>query len=214
MMLYSAEARWFIPERLPDIVLEWFKAGRPIDSEGEHVHEYLSFPGCECVGVKLRDGRLEIKAMRGSSEPLGPGLCVAGRKEQWVKWSLAGDALRTLDGPLHQSGQWLKVSKERFLRRFYPEQGGATELKAGQGPLLATGCNIEVCRVEVDAETRYWFTIGFEAFGPPQVITGILDNALVSFFKDNGPMPGRTLTGNESTGYPAWLLRLMKPYSP
>ncbi len=131
MMLYSTEVRWFIPEHLPDEVLDWFKAGRVLNSEGMHVHEYLLFPDCEYVGVKLRDGRFEIKAMRGSSEPLNPNLSVAGRREQWIKWSLASNALQALDEPLHQSGQWLKVRKERFLRRFYPEQGRIMEAKGG-----------------------------------------------------------------------------------
>ena len=57
-MFHTAEARWFIPVALPDAVLDWFRAGRPLGSEGVQVHEYLLFPDCESVGVKLRDGRV------------------------------------------------------------------------------------------------------------------------------------------------------------
>ena len=208
-MLHTAEARWFIPEALPDTVLEWFKGGQPLDSEGVQVHEYLLFQDCESVGVKLRDGRLEIKAMRGPSQPLSLPAGIRGRTEQWVKWSLASEALRTIDEALHQSGRWLKVRKERFLRRFYSERGRLKEITILQGPFPLTGCTIEVARVDVDADPQSWYSLGFEAFGPLAVTAGILDDALFSFFNEQGPAPGRGLTENESAGYPAWLAKLV-----
>ena len=212
-MWYTAEARWFIPETLPDAVLDWFWAGQTIEPEGVHIHEYLLFPDCDSVGVKLRDGRLEIKAMRGTSQPLSLNLGINGRKEQWVKWSFASEALQVLDQALHQSGRWLKVRKERFLRRFSTEQGRLMEVTGRQGPLAVIGCNIEVTRIDVDANPRFWFSLGFEAFGPATVTARILDDALLSFFNEHGCVPGTTLSEYESASYPAWLARLVRTSS-
>jgi hypothetical protein len=209
-VLHTAETRWFIPETLPDRVLEWFRAGQPIDSEGVQVHEYLLFPDCESVGVKLRDGRFEIKAMRGLPQPLRPDLGIRGRIEQWVKWSFANQALQDLDEALHQSGRWFKVRKERFIRRFTPERGRLMEVTLRQPPFSLAGCIIEVTRIDADVDPQSWFSLGFEAFGPPALTTRLLDDALFAFFNEQGPVPGRTLTEDDSAGYPAWLAKLVK----
>jgi len=213
MVLHTAEARWFIPEALPDAILDWFAAGRPLDSEGVQVHEYLLFPGCDSVGVKLRNGRLEVKAMRGPSQPLSLHIGIEGRTEQWVKWSFASDSLQALDKALHQSGRWLKVRKERFLRRFSAEQGTLTEVAVGQRPFATVGCHFEVTRIDVDADPRFWFSLGFEAFGPPVATARILDDALLLFFNAHGCMPGTTLSENESACYPAWLSKVIGTFS-
>ena len=207
-MWYTAEARWFIPETLPDAVLDWFSAGQALESGGVQVHEYLLFPDCDSVGVKLREGRLEIKARQGTSQPLRHSPGIKGRTEQWLKWSLADEGLQALDQALHQSGPWLKVRKERFLRRFSAERGRLMEVTTRQGPLPAVGCNIEVTRIDVDANPRFWFSLGLEAFGPATVTVRILDDALVLFFNEHGCVPGTTLSEYESASYPAWLAKL------
>jgi hypothetical protein len=205
---YTAEARWFIPETLPDAVLDWFSAGQALESGGVQVHEYLLFPDCDSVGVKLREGRLEIKARQGASQPLLRYPGINGRTEQWVKWSLADEGLQALDQALHQSGPWLKVRKERFLRRFSAERGRLMEVTTRQGPLPVVGCNIEVTRIDVGANPRFWFSLGLEAFGPATVTVRILDDALVLFFNEHGCVPGTTLSEYESARYPAWLAKL------
>lgn len=209
-VLHSTETRWFIAHTLPDEVLDWFRAGILLDSEGVRDHEYLLFPGCDSVGVKLRDGRFEIKAICGSPQPLNSGLGIAGSKQHWVKWSLASDALQLLEAPLHRSGQWINVRKERYLRQFSFNQGALLEVTEKQGAFPAMGCNVEVTRIEVNAEPRRWFTIGLEAFGAPAVTAHILDDALRLFFGTYGPPPSGALTENNSASYPAWLTQLFE----
>ena len=206
-MLHTAETRWFFPETLPDSVLTWFRAGQALDSEGVQVHEYLMFPGCNSVGVKLREGRLEIKAMRGTSRPLNLDPGVHGRIEQWVKWSFAGDGLQALDAALHQAGRWMKVRKERFLRKFSAEGKSLVEVSARVKPLPAIGCNIELTRIEVDADPRFWFSLGFEAFGPSGVTVTILGDAIHLYFTERGLVPRIPLNECDSFGYPAWLAK-------
>jgi hypothetical protein len=210
-VLHSAEARWFILEVLPDEALDWFSAGHPPDSEGVQIHEYLCFPNCESVGVKLREGRLEIKAMLSAPRPLSRDLGVSGRTDQWVKWSFASEGLKNLDPGLHQSGRWLKVRKERFLRKFSADRGALAEITGRQGPFPAIGCDIELTRIEVEAIPRFWFSLAFEALGPPAVTTKLLECAVHSFFKEHGRLPGIPLTEGNSLNYPAWLVKLTDP---
>lgn len=209
-MWRSAEARWFISGSLPDEVLRWFKAGQALNPEGVQVHEYLLFPDCQSVGVKLREGRFEIKALLAAAQPLLPGLGIEGRTDQWVKWSFACEGLPTLDSALHQSGHWLKVQKERFLRRFSADMGHLAEVTAPPGSLPESGCNVELTRVEVDVKPQSWFTLGFEAFGQPAVAVKILLDALRLFFKDHGPVPGVSLSEGNSLSYPTWLAKVSK----
>ncbi len=108
-MLRSAEVRWFILGALPSEVLSWFKGAQALDSEGVQVHEYLLFPDCQSVGVKLREGRFEIKAILAASQPVSVKPGIQGRTEEWVKWSFESEGLQTIDPELLQAGYWLKV---------------------------------------------------------------------------------------------------------
>ena len=209
-MLHTAETRWFFAKVLPDEVLSWFKAGQALETDEVQVHEYLLFPDCDTVGVKLREGKLEIKAMVSAPRSFSRDLGVAGRWNQWVKWSFASEELKTLAPPLQQSGRWLKVRKERFLRKFSAGRDGLVEETARPRSLPATGCNAELTRITVEADPRFWFSLAFEAFGPPALAVKILEIAIHSFFQEHGRAPGIRLSRRNSLSYPAWLVKLTK----
>ena len=207
-MLHTSEARWFIAKILPDEVLDWFRAGRALESEGVQVHEYLLFPDVSTVGVKLREGKLEIKAMVSPPRPLSRDLGVTGRMDEWVKWSFASEGLKTLAPALQQSGRWLKVRKERVLRTFSAGGDGQVEETSRLTPFPASGCNVELTRVTVEADPRFWFSLAFEAFGAPALALKILEIAIRSFFQEHGRAPGIRLSQRNSLSYPAWLVNL------
>lgn len=209
-MLRSAEIRWFILGALPDEVLSWFKSAQILDSEGVQVHEYLLFPDCQSVGVKLREGRFEIKAILAASQPLSLDLGIRGRTDEWIKWSFASEGLQAIDPALHQAGRWLKVYKERFLRRFSADRGSLVEVTAKRGCLPGVGCNIELTRIEVEVNPRFWFSLGFEAFGPSAVSAKILLDATHLFFQEHGRVPGISLGERDSLSYPSWLAKVAK----
>ena len=54
--------------------------------ERERNDDYLLLPGCDTVGVKQRQGKLEVKALVAGPSPFSLG-AVVGRLDQWVKWS-------------------------------------------------------------------------------------------------------------------------------
>ena len=205
-MLHTTEIRWFIAGILTKETLSWFSAGHRLEMATVQVHEYLLFPRCDTVGVKFREDRFEIKAKLGVSPPLRLAVGIRGRREQWIKWSLPTKGLPMLGQTLHQSGPWLKVRKERNQRIFSAEAGNLEEVPAGSFPV--TGCNIELTRIEVEADSPSWFTLGFEAYGPPSVTAGILEEGVSLFFREQGPSPGINLTEANSFSYPTWLMNL------
>jgi hypothetical protein len=209
-VLHTAEARWFIAKILPDEILEWFKAGQALESEGGQVHEYLLLPDVSTVGVKLREGKLEIKAMASAPRPLRRVLGASGRTDQWVKWSFASEGLQTLAPELQRSGRWLKVRKERFLRRFSAGGDGLVEETSRLMTFPPSGCNVELTRITVEADPRFWFSLAFEAFGPPALAVKILEIAIRSFFQEHGRAPGIRLSQRNSLSYPAWLVKLTR----
>jgi hypothetical protein len=209
-VLRSAEIRWFFPRPWSDEVRLWFSAGRELEPEGEREDQYLLFPDCETVGVKLREGKLEVKARVSGPSPISLENGVRGQTDQWVKWSFASQGLPALTQDLLQSGQWVGVQKKRIVRKFSADSDSVKEVPPKQQPFPASGCNVELTAIKVNATPKLWFSLGFEAFGPPAAVARILDEAVRSFFSGNGAMPGIRLSESESLNYPAWL-RMLEP---
>lgn len=205
-MVHSAEIRWFIPGPLPGDVRDWFGAGQGLTPEKARDDAYLFFPGCDTVGVKLREGKLEVKAVVSPPRPLHLGDGVNGRTDQWVKWSLGSEGLKALEDDLRQSGRWVEVRKERYLRKFSADGETPVEVPAREKP--DRGCNAELTCIRVDGDPGEWFSIGFEAFGPAGGVGKTLDDTLRLFFGRHGGVPGLRLTGRESMSYPVWLATL------
>jgi hypothetical protein len=134
---------------------------------------------------------------------------IAGIEEEWVKWSFASMDLHILYGSLRESGPWLKVRKERFMRRYAFQTGVLMETSGPEETVRDAGCNIEVTAVETDVKPGSWVTCAFEAFGPMNTGGQVLSQTLHQFFQERGPIPGVQLAEKQSFGYPAWISSLM-----
>ncbi len=128
-MYASGEIRWFFDGPLPDDVRAWFESRGLGISEPRRTDEYLVLPGCTTTGVKLREGRFEIKALTRSPVPASYSNRVSGLKDAWIKWSRKTEDERLLRNVLVSNGDpWISVSKERNLRLFSLESGRPEEL--------------------------------------------------------------------------------------
>lgn len=83
-MLHSAEIRWFHQGLLPLPTVQWFCDGQSLSME-ERTDHYLVFPGCESVGVKIREESFEIKALKGMPDSVQFPAGVSGRVECWIE---------------------------------------------------------------------------------------------------------------------------------
>jgi hypothetical protein len=222
-LFYTAEARWFLAgSEKWDELWHWFtRQGRlPLiehtetpDSaarsfviqERPRTDEYLLLPNCQTVGVKQREGRLEVKALVDGPQPFAQGN-VSGQLDQWVKWGLQPSASIALPliADLQQSGSWLSVTKRRYTQKVALLGGELTAVSPDTFP--DAGCSIELTLVDVAAGQASWLTVGFEAFGETDRLR-LLDRATTYFFTLHG-LPPLALTTRNSLSYPAWLAQL------
>jgi hypothetical protein len=195
----TAEVRWFHEGRTPARVEAWFRGGeREPTVQPVRVDHYLRLEDGEHLGVKLREGRLEVKQRELRLPVTRFHSRVAGVTELWRKWSLPlAGGLQQMSGDLGAS--WIEVEKERALCRYR---------LAGNRRIVATttdwypdqGCDLELTAVRVKGGE--WWTLALEAFGPGgSVGENLLSVAEVVFGVGEPP----ALNAPDSYGYPRWL---------
>jgi len=190
----SVEVRWFFPGEAPPEAHAWFDAlGAPVGLE-TRTDRYLVPASADAPGVKLREGRLEVKAPTAGPAPvrLRPG--VEGWLEAFRKWSfpLGPDA----EAP--EAG-WVDVAKARRLRRFLVTDKG---LRPVPPRTPGTGCDVELGTVRLGAGVGW--TVCLEASGPTdEARRAALLRVAAEVFAGDAPM----LDAAHSEGYVGWLAR-------
>ncbi len=185
----SLETRWFVPGPVPPAVAAW-AAGAT--AQPPRQDRYLAVPETDALGIKTRDGRLEVKRRLAPGRPLALPGGGAGVAEPWVKWGVPAAAHAAL--PADDDPRWRTVPKRRWLWVF---PAGAETPAADPTVRLPAGCGVELTELAVDGAP--WWTVGAEAFGPDPVL------ALAPLGRL--PFP---LTPETAASYPAWLQRLAR----
>jgi len=192
----SLEVRWIFPGQLEAAVAGWF--GRfPAGTESRE-DTYLLDPELPGLSVKVRGGgALEVKAYRGSPGILEVAGRARGRMESWQKWSFPFSPLSP--GSAEAAG-WRPVRKRRRISRFSPASGQivARAPGAGQEPR----CEVELTEVHVRGQD--WWTLGFEATGPADLLRSQLQATAAVVFAQ--ALPGGVHPGpDDSMSYAQWL---------
>ncbi len=206
----SSEVRWFRREKNGEDKtreLERLRAllGLANEAPEERVDSYLLLPN-EAVGVKLRQGNLEIKVRTARTWGELPE-ARTGWVEQWTKWShKAGTSAAAISEVAH-TGRWVALRKRRWL--FKVEGVGAAARRLPVGAFPECGANVELTDLAIlaaDGSTRLdldW-TFGLEAFGGLSLNLGALTAGL---HLADPVLTRMQLTRDESMGYPEWLIR-------
>src|SRR5438105_13694071 len=112
-MFTTAEVRWFFEGPIPDEIKQWFCSGLALNAAPREDH-YLLFPAPLGLGLKLREGRLEIKYL---VESVGIHTFMAdviGTVQVWNKDAYGELAVKEFErlqpSPPHL---WLAVRQER-----------------------------------------------------------------------------------------------------
>jgi len=194
--VHSLEVRWIFPGQLAAGVARWF--GRfPTGTESRE-DTYLLGPPLPGLSVKVRGGgALEVKVCRGSPGILEVTGRACGYLESWQKWSFPfSPRSQGSGGP----GGWVPVRKRRRISRF-PLAGGQIAARAsglGQEP----GCEVEL--TEIRTHGQHWWTLGFEATGPAELLRSGLEATAALVFSQ--PLPGGVEPGpDQSRSYAEWL---------
>ena len=192
----SLEVRWIFPGRLEAAVAGWF--GRFPAAVESREDSYLLDPQLRGLSVKVRGGgALEVKAYRGSPGILQVAGRARGRLESWQKWSFPVSPLSP--GSAGPPG-WRPVRKRRRISRFW--LAGGQIVARAPGPGQRPQCEVEL--TEVDARGQDWWTLGFEATGPADLLRAALEATAALVFAralPSGVEPGP----GQSRSYAQWL---------
>ena len=202
MTASSAEVRWFCLGQPPAAVRDWLSM-QEHHRQPRRTDEYVLFPGCTSLGVKLRDGRFEIKALARAVGPVRFSPVVEGSVDTWIKLAFAVPDVVLVDQAVRAEAAMVSIDKERWLRKFaLGDAAGPIEVAAETMP--AQGCNVELVRLEVrDSD---WWSLGLEAFGEVATIERCLQQTARAVLGSRGP-PCQLAVAN-SMSYPAWFAAL------
>jgi hypothetical protein len=200
--LSTLEVRWILPGQLDPALVRWF-ARFPAGMESRE-DTYLLHPVLRGLSVKIRAGQvLEVKQYHGSPGILDAAGRARGRLESWRKWSFPF-------GPLGPDGagppDWTVVCKRRWMSRFRLAGGRllADVAERATGP----ECAVELTEVRSNGET--WWSLGFEATGPADLLRGTLRGTATLVFTPTPPGDVE-FDLSQCQSYAEWLSRRRPP---
>ncbi|MEA5599290.1 hypothetical protein [Rivularia sp. UHCC 0363] len=199
-MLTTYEVRWFYSGNIPESIESWFKhcllSPTKLPEKREDV--YLYAPNCDYLGIKLRQGALEIKWRYPKSNVMNFGSVVEGNVEKWSKWRLdsTGEAFQLTqigDNPV-----WVRVAKVRFSQLY--QVVANTVQPVSSDPNVDNGCSLELTNIEVNGNK--WWSIALEAFGEDSNLKDNLQVTANFVFRNYDNF---SLQAKSSYGYPSLL---------
>lgn len=196
MMQKSIETRWFFQGTAPPEVVQWFSTALAM-VQTPRVDTYLHTPGTPDLGIKLREGRIEIKqrVKQLGSHTFHPH--VTGVAESWNKWGFPINSVDTAVGM--EPTAWIPVVKERTLRQYQIISAGRIRaIPAWLFPLQRS--SIELTNILLN-DTPWW-SLGFEAIGTDIDLFTPLQTTAALAFKASGFPP---LSAEHSYSYPKWI---------
>ena len=192
----SLEVRWIFPGQLGTAVAGWF--ARFLAGMESREDIYLLDPRLRGLSVKIRGGvALEVKMYRGSPGILEVAGRARGRMEAWQKWSFPISPLGQDSGT---PAGWRPVGKRRRVSRFL--QPGGQIVAPAKGLGHEPGCQVELTEVLMGGQD--WWSLGFEATGPADLLRSELQATVALVFAQ--ALPGGVEPGmGDSRSYAQWL---------
>lgn len=204
-MFPTTEVRWFLPGVVPDRVWQWFDGQTQVPTgQPPRTDYYLRIAYGDALGIKLREGRIEVKQRQAQLGAVRFGKSATGHVEQWCKWSFP---LAEAESNMSELGDglssWIGVHKERKVRTFQVQDGAVID--ASGTMFLEQGCAWEVAQVHLDKTAVPWWSVGFEAFGTEAERLALF-RIVVAYCLGIADAP--LLALRDSYSYPRWMLNL------
>lgn len=172
-MVQSCEVRWFFSD-CPDAFRQWFERRGWVFSSAAPPRRcdfYLvSGTARADLGIKLREGNIEIKERVADLGVHRFGASAEGRVEAWRKWSfpLAHTREGGTEEALHITRQddqgrgWIPVRKDRLLLMLEIVEESRVLLSEAPAFSIEEGCGVELTKIFLPDRTCYSFAL--EAF--------------------------------------------------
>lgn len=215
--LASHEVRWFLEGKASqhESLKRWFETTAPIQKSpgvgppvwkgrlDDQPDVYLLVPGSDDMGIKWREGELQVK---GRVSSLGRQVFCGrhqGEVERWVKWSYANTpaAYRRLFVAGKETGLvTAAVRKIRALRKVRLDTLTGKAQEVDPRTFVDRGLGFELTDLEV-AEKAYC-SLAFEAFPDDSAMDAAFTKAVEAFVDG---LTAFDLTAAHSQSYPAFL---------
>jgi hypothetical protein len=199
--LSSVEVRWFYQGAIPAETSAWFERSETeFAAMPSRVDHYVRLLNDASLGIKLREGRVEIKQRQQEFGIIQLAEQVAGRVEGWRKWSFAlAQRDDELSAMLEPTPSWVAVHKQRRLRK-YGLSGNRQIQAIPVSELPSQRCSLELTAINVAGQG--WWSLALEAVGdeeePEEILLRVarhtLQDRTVSIFD-----------AQHSYSYPEWL---------
>ncbi len=201
-MLTTYEVRWFYSGNIPENIESWFKQNCLVSlakSPEEREDVYLYTPGCDYLGVKLRQGGLEVKWRDPAISKMHFSSLVEGNIEKWKKWRCLDSSGESFSSQqIGDNSVWIKVRKVRYLQLYTVvlklPKAVSTDID------IDNGCSLELTNVEINGNE--WWSIALEAFGRDCNLKDNLQATAAFVFNNYDSSP---LEAMDSYSYPTWL---------
>lgn len=183
MILESWEVRWFGEGAVPIALQQWSEENDLITQPVRTDH-YLVHSAGKAMGIKWREGNLQIKELVGKETKGAQGA-------YYKKWSFGlkeDDLLQKIQ--VHE--EWVAVTKKRELAKWYIEDGKLTRTDPGNEEM---GVELEISAVM--CRKKLWWTIAFEATGGVENLEKGLRKIIIPELK-----------GAQRMGYTEWLEKI------
>jgi hypothetical protein len=198
MVYPTLEVRWFVRETIPEAIEQYFRQGAIVPTVEEREDWYLWLPYQDNLGIKLRDGKVEIKKRVGDRGMVQLSEQVAGRVESWMKWGFASEVEVQAFLERDAGEEWIAVKKSRRQKTYQILADKVTEVIDPTG--IESGCNWEIATLEM--QNQLWFSLGFEAFGERDRLSEVFDPVVQYVL---GTLQFPSLRKEQSFSYPGWL---------
>jgi hypothetical protein len=201
-MLTTYELRWFSPGTIPQDIELWFEQNcllEPLQPPEEREDIYLYLPNSDFLGIKLRQGRLEVKWRTAELGVVGFGEFVEGKAEKWGKWLCCDETKESFQPNLVLNNPcWVSVQKVRYSQIYQVLGESPQPVSSPEG--VDNGCSIELTHLIIQ-ETSWW-SLALEAFGEDVRLMNNLQLTASYLFKNYQVFK---LLAQNSYAYPRWL---------
>lgn len=222
-MDHTYEVRWFFEE--PNPALEaWFgRKGPGFNETTSRKDYYLPLSANKGLGIKLREGNIEIKKLirQQRKKAFVPNM-VEGKIQHWVKSSFTLDEKDQLSKQIIQDKkyEWIELKKERMGFQYHFTNRGKLVGNKTLHEEIPEGCQVEYTRITIHNTPLY--TFGLEAFssvgrekqnlnaGMKEWINSMID--IGAFGKNKNPLI--QLPAELSIGYPEFLEKISYGVNP
>jgi hypothetical protein len=205
-MISSHEVRWFLEGGVDQhpALRRWVEDGSTapkwIGRLGGKPDAYWIIPGAADMGIKWREGQLQIKGLECSLGTQKFTGSFEGKVERWIKWGYEG---RSVENAFTPSSKIVEVHKTRCLRKVRLNPFTPMPIEVDLETLIDRGGALEVTDLRV--KDRSFTSVAFEAFPNDSGMHGDFIVFVNSFLEKLSRIE---LNESNSMSYPAWLRTL------